>query len=77
MPLLLFGFLLLQLSSCESVKQSGLENAVRYDHDKTLCNSEKLKDIGEKVEELESKLEAKNEEVENLQKRGDEGAPWK
>ena len=72
MSLLLFGFLLFHLSSCESVKQSGLENAVKYDQEETLCSSEKLKDIGEKIEDLESKLEAKNEKVENLQKENEE-----
>ena len=73
MSFLLFGFLLLHLSNCESVKQSGLEDAVKNDPQEMMFKSEN--GIGYKVEELlqrvermekahmEKKLETKNVEV--------------
>ena len=82
MLLLLFGFLLLHFSSCEAVKQSGLEDAVKNDPQEMMVKSEN--GIGDKVEELlkrvermeeahtDEKLEAKNLEVENLQRQLEE-----
>ena len=85
MLFLLFGFLLLHFSNCEAVKQSGLEDAVKSDPQEMMYKSEngigdKSEELLQKVERtdidwklekihLENKLEAKNAEVENLQKR--------
>ena len=62
MSLLLLLLLVLPLANCESSKET-----VKDDLEQTMYNSEKLNGIENKVEELEKKLETKNEEVENLQ----------
>ena len=74
MSLLLLLLLVLSLSNLVSSKPSGLEKNVKEEE-----NSENLNDIDKKVEKLiqrmermdilEKKLEAKNMEVENLQKQ--------
>ena len=62
MALLLLLLLALPLSNCESSKET-----VKDDLEETMYKSEKLEGIEEKVEELETKLEAKNVEMANLQ----------
>ena len=64
MSLLLLFLLVLSLFDSVSSKE-----AVEDDRDEIMCKSEKLDGIEEKVKELEIKLEAKNVEVENFQKR--------
>ena len=70
MSLLLFGFLLLHLSSCVSVKQSRLGEAAK--DEETMCKSEKLNDFREKLGELEKKLETKHVYVEKLRNQHEE-----
>ena len=64
MSLLLLFLLVWSLFDSVSSKE-----AVEDDRDEIMCKSEKLDGIEEKVKELEMKLEAKNVEVENFQKR--------
>ena len=88
MSFLLFGFLLLRLvSNCVSAKQTGLEvdvavNEIMFKNEnsigvqvKELMQKVESMDISWKTEkaDLDTKLEAKNTEVENLQKRVKEG----
>ena len=83
MSFLLFGFLFLHLSNCESVTQSRLGEAVKSDPQMMFKSEigigDKLEELLQKVERmdiswklekayLENKLEAKNVEVESLQK---------
>ena len=62
---LLLLHLLLHL--CVSAKQSRLEEAVKDDLEEIMCKTEKLDGTESIIEELESKLETKIVEVENLQ----------
>merc|ERR1712037_249542 len=66
MPLLLLLLLVLPLPNLVSSEQYGLQENVRDDLEETMY---KMDDIGNKVEELERKLETKNVDVENIQKQ--------
>ena len=64
MSLLLLLLLVLPLSNCEFSNET-----VKDDLEETMYKKEKVGGIEDKVEELEKKLDTKNMEVENLQKR--------
>merc|ERR1711990_499048 len=57
MSTLLFGFLILHLSTCASSKQPGLEENVGGDPKEKMCKREKLNGIEEKVEDLLQRME--------------------
>ena len=70
MSYLLLLLLVLPLSNCESVKQSGLEDAINIDPEEKMYNSEKLNNVTEKEDELIQRiLEIKDVEIETLRQQ--------
>jgi len=70
MSFLLFGFLLLHLCNGVSVKQLRVEEGVNDELTKNENGiGDQVKELMQRVEGMEKKLEVKNTEVEDLQKR--------
>ena len=72
MSFLLFGLLLLHLSSCGFSKPSRLEEKVGGDLEETTYTSgidKKVEELLQRMERMENELETKNVEVENLENK--------